>query len=223
MSTLAASLPGSGAFALMVRPRKTTTVVSGSLTRALFLLGLAPTSNGFPVPVQQSATSAAPPLVIDPRPAVPSIAEAVLEMRRISGLTWDEVAGLFGVTRRAIHHWANGSSLKPEHIRQVHEVLRVIRLTAWPSTEETRSALLTPLAAGQTPVELLKAQDFEGVIASLGTNNRPAFAVPRRQTSSPHPPNPSAFLSGLHDRPLKPAASSGVAKTVRPSRKLDPR
>jgi hypothetical protein len=222
MSTLALAHPASGTFGSMIRPRETTTVVSGSLTLALFLLGRAPTSNSFPEPVKQARTSATPSLVVDPPPAVPAIPEAIFEMRRISGLTWDELAHVFGVTRRAIHHWANGHSLKPENIRQVHDVLHTLRIIARSSAEETRAALLAPLAAGRTPLQLLQARDFNEVLALLGAGERSAFAPPGRAGMPVELAHPTAFLSGLQDRPVKPATRSRVAKTIRTARAPDP-
>lgn len=222
MTALALRYPASGTFSSMISPQETTTVVSGSLTLALFLLGRSPTSNSFPVPVQRAATSAAPPMVIDPVQPVSTIPAAILEMRRISGLTWDDLAGLFGVTRRAIHHWANGNPLKPEHIRQVHDVLRVMRFVARASAEETRAALLTPVAAGRTPLQLLKARDLDSVLALLGNGSRQAIPPHIRSDGTPELPHPTAFLSGLQDRPVKPAASSRIAKSIR-SRAANPK
>ena len=39
-----------------------------------------------------------------------STAEAIMEIRRRSGLTWQELGDLFDVSRRSIHHWANGKA-----------------------------------------------------------------------------------------------------------------
>lgn len=222
MSALAVAYPNSSTFGSMVRPRETTTVVSGSLTLALFLLGQAPTSNSFPEPVKPAMTSATPSLVVDPEPAVPTIPEAIFEMRRISGLTWDELAGLFGVTRRAIHHWANGNSLKPDNIRQVHDVLRALRTIARASVEETRAALLAPLAAGRTALQLLQARDYDGVVGLFGAGDRPAVLPPRRSARPSEQPHPTAFLGALQDRPVKPATSSRIAKSIRTARAPDP-
>lgn len=223
MTALALAYPASRTFGSMNRQRETTTIVSGSLTLAMFLLGHAPTSNSFPVPVKQETTSATPSLVVDPLPPLPTIPDAVFEMRRITGLTWDELAGVFGISRRAIHQWANGSSLKPENIRLVHDVLIVLRTVARFSAEETRAALLAPLVDGQTPLQLLHARQFEVVTRLLGAGERPAFATSGQIASPVDKPHPAAFLSGLQDRPVKPATASRVAKTIRAAKAPDPK
>ena len=222
MTALAIAYPNSSTFGSMVRPRETTTVVSSLLTLALFLLGQEPTSNSFPEPVKLAMTSATPSLVVDPEPAVPTIPEAIFEMRRISGLTWDELASLFGVTRRAIHHWANGNSLKPDNIRQVHDALRVLRTIARTSAEQTRALLLAPLAAGRTALQFLQARDYEGVVGLLGVGDRAAVLPSARITRPSEQPHPTAFLGALQDRPVKPATSSRIAKSIRTARTPDP-
>lgn len=78
---------------------------------------------------------------------------AIAELRRRSGLTWDQLARLFNVSRRALHFWASGKPMTPsneEHLQRVLSALRKIdrgsasanrsillrveRTAAWPST-----------------------------------------------------------------------------------------
>lgn len=218
MNTLALTYPSSGTFRSMIPPRETTNVVASPLNFVLLRLGKAPTSNSYPELVKQSTTSSTPVLVVDAAPAVPTIPEAVMELRRISGLTWDEMAGLFGVTRRAIHHWANGSSLKPEHLRQVHAVLVILRRVARKSAEETRANLLAPLRDGRTPLQLLQSGEFDTVVALLGAKEQPSLSQSARGGTLADQPHATVFLSGLQDRPIKRGGSSRVAKTLRVSR-----
>ncbi|MYE02765.1 MAG: helix-turn-helix transcriptional regulator [Alphaproteobacteria bacterium] len=46
-------------------------------------------------------------------------AHALFEIRRLSGLTWQELADLFGVSRRTVHNWANGARPSAEHKRAI--------------------------------------------------------------------------------------------------------
>ena len=65
--------------------------------------------------VQYSERTAAGPIgQIEHAPAE-STAEAVMEIRRRSGLTWEELGDLFDVSRRSVHHWANGKSVTASH------------------------------------------------------------------------------------------------------------
>ncbi|MEM5709754.1 helix-turn-helix transcriptional regulator, partial [Elizabethkingia meningoseptica] len=56
-----------------------------------------------------------------------STAAAVLEIRRLSGLTWEELADLFDVSRRSVHHWASGKPVNTEHDQALRGVLTALR------------------------------------------------------------------------------------------------
>jgi DNA-binding transcriptional regulator YiaG len=80
----------------------------------------------------------------------PPIAKSVQHLREDSGLTWEQLSRLFGVSRRAVHNWANGGRMTARHV----EILTNLRLrisglpTATPS--ETRDMLLAPGKDGQS-------------------------------------------------------------------------
>ena len=38
---------------------------------------------------------------------------AIGELRRLSGLTWDQLARLFNLSRRSLHFWASGKPMAP--------------------------------------------------------------------------------------------------------------
>ena len=46
--------------------------------------------------------------------------KAVSELRRISGLTWEQLAWLFGVSRRSVHFWASGKPFERHQPRAAH-------------------------------------------------------------------------------------------------------
>lgn len=75
-----------------------------------------------------------------------SSADQLLQVRESSGLTWDQLARLFGVSRRAVHHWASGDNMNAHN----HELL-------------TRLTTLVGELPGETPAEkrseLLRARD----------------------------------------------------------------
>ncbi len=47
----------------------------------------------------------------------------IQEIRAVSGLTWKEIAGIFGVSLRSVHLWANGEKVSAEHETKIREVL----------------------------------------------------------------------------------------------------
>ena len=42
---------------------------------------------------------------------------AIAELRRVSGLTWDQLARLVGVSRRTLHFWASGTAVMAWSLR----------------------------------------------------------------------------------------------------------
>ncbi|WP_419950972.1 helix-turn-helix domain-containing protein [Candidatus Palauibacter sp.] len=67
---------------------------------------------------------------------------AVSELRRISGLTWEQLAELFGVSRRSVHCWASGKPLNAANHERLMRVLDVVRDADRGTAHSTRAALL---------------------------------------------------------------------------------
>lgn len=205
-------------------PRRTRmpTIVSGALIQILVLQGHPPTSNSFAQPIEGSATRTAPPLVIETTPQPTSTAEAVLELRRLSGLTWDELAYAFDVSRRALHHWASGSSLAPAHLQHVHQALYLVQRASHGASAALRERFLTPLPSGDTALDLMRARNYSAAEQALGRKAAlPATSVAAGPADT-HPPLVAA-LSTLEDRPFQSVRSSRVARTIRVGKANEPR
>lgn len=55
-----------------------------------------------------------------------SAASLVNQIHDLSGLTWDQIARVFGVSRRSVHQWAAGgrlSAANQEHLALVHKAI----------------------------------------------------------------------------------------------------
>jgi len=52
---------------------------------------------------------------------------AIAELRRRSGLTWDQLARLFEVSRRSVHFWASGKVMAAAHEEHLQRVLAAVR------------------------------------------------------------------------------------------------
>ena len=97
----------------------------GALQLGYFGLGLGTalvlTTSSMTVPTAQSTallarqTTNSGGLSID---VVQAPYKAVMELRRRSGLTWDQLGQIFGVTRRTMHFWASGQPLATENERE---------------------------------------------------------------------------------------------------------
>lgn len=149
---------------------------------------------------------------------VESTAEAILEIRRRSGLTWQELGELFNVSRRSIHHWANGKPVSAGNDRTIRRMLAAVRHLDRGGQRDTRALLLAvDQAAGFSLFDFLQAGQFDDAMAG----------VPGNQTSGPHtvplspaardarrPPAPALLLGAEQDRPDIPAR----ARIVRPKR-----
>lgn len=63
-----------------------------------------------------------------------AVAEMLRVIRRRTALTWDHLASIFGVSRRSLHHWANGQTVAAENqhkVKELHE--RVLRFGTEPA------------------------------------------------------------------------------------------
>jgi DNA-binding transcriptional regulator YiaG len=129
---------------------------------------------------------------------------AILELRRVSGLTWDQLARLFGITRRSLHFWASGKPLTPAHEERLSRLLATVRRLDRGSAHANRTLLLGVHADGCLPFDLLVAGQYERVLALLGLGHAPArphpaaLAVDARVARAPHAPEDVA--GSLPDR-----------------------
>ncbi len=171
--------------------------------------GLAPTAtaSSYETPVPFERTAAGPAGRIDPAPTQ-TTAEAVLEIRRRSGLTWEELGDLFDVSRRSVHHWASGKPVSAEHDQIIRRTLAVLRRLDRGDAGATRALLLTPDAGGVSMLDLLKAGLFDDALArSAGAPapERPRTPLSRAARDARRPPAPGLLLGALQDRPDIPA------------------
>jgi transcriptional regulator with XRE-family HTH domain len=108
------------------------------------------------------AMPSAPPAV-EPSAAVPALLQ---RLRRVSGLSWGEVAAAVGVSRRTIHNWLSGARVASVHLARLAELDRLVNAVAAGSAHDTRARLLQ---AGPHGRSLLEEMAF---------NSRPARRRP---------------------------------------------
>jgi DNA-binding XRE family transcriptional regulator len=68
-----------------------------------------------------------PPVIARPseEPAARSTSDIVRELHAKSGLTWEQLGRLIGVSRRAVHLWAAGGRINARHLElvmQLHDI-----------------------------------------------------------------------------------------------------
>jgi len=93
---------------------------------------------------------------------------ATSELRRLSGLTWEQLAELFDVSRRSVHFWASGQALSAGNEERLRQVLAVIRVMDRGSAASNRAALLE-VRGEERALDLLREQRFEEAYRRLGT------------------------------------------------------
>lgn len=49
-------------------------------------------------------------------------ADQIRDLHSRSGLTWTQLGSLFGVSRRAVHHWANGGRMNAANAELLAEL-----------------------------------------------------------------------------------------------------
>lgn len=146
--------------------------------------------------------------------AIESTRKAVVELHRISGLTWEQVAELLGVSRRSVHFWASGKPLNASNEERLLRVLDVVRQADRGSASDTRAALLQP-EDGVAPFERLKAQEFDAARAQLGSGigrrqvSRQALSADEKARRAPL--SPGDLVDAQHEPPpSRPTSSRGV-------------
>jgi hypothetical protein len=134
--------------------------------------------------------------------------DAIFELRRLTGLTWEELAGLLSVTRRSLHLWANGGPINAPNEKHVRDLLITMQKLDRGTAQENRGLLLAPLPGGGIVSDLLRTQQFENAIAQAGRGQgRVAFA----QASAVVKPAKLSLADMLGARSDKLHTDEGVA------------
>lgn len=92
-----------------------------------------------------------------------AFAATVRDLKTRSGLTWDQLAGLFGVSRRAVHGWAAGARLNAHHSELLTWLRQTLMNVERPGDlEGTRAALLAAVSqAGPRSSTIAATRVFE--------------------------------------------------------------
>jgi hypothetical protein len=147
-------------------------------------------------------------------------ADAVLEIRRRSRLTWEELGDLFDVSRRSVHHWASGKVVSAKHEQVVRQLLIAIRHLDRGSAAETRALLLTPDALGVSVIDLLKGGFYRDAMARAEpriVSERRRLPLSQVAQDARRLPAPTLLVGADQERPDIPAKAR-VARAARASK-----
>lgn len=147
---------------------------------------------------------------------------AVSELRRISGLTWSQLAELFEVSRRSIHFWASGKPLNAANEARLLAVLDVVRTADCGNARLNRAALLEA-TDGVTPFSMLASQQYDQARAKLGCGadspSRPSPGLTEEARAARKPLAPETLLDARQETIHRDIGRGRAAKTVRNKRR----
>ncbi len=152
-------------------------------------------------------------------PARQSTAEAVLEIRRRSGLTWDSLSDLFNVSRRTVHHWANGRLPSTRHEMDIRRTLDAVRHLDEGNQRATRDRLLATFH-GASLFDMLADRRFAEVLqqhpgaGSMASGSR-RTALSEEEWARRRPTRPELLLESIQDRPNVSVAAARIARPAR--------
>lgn len=149
---------------------------------------------------------------------------ALHELRKLSGLTWEQLARLFHASPRSLHFWASGEPLSRSNEERLNRLLGTIRYMNRGSANINRSVLLSPSSDSELPFDLLIEGRHEEVKRLLGPGNAPQRPtlkpLSKEASASRMPQKPEELVGALHDPIHHEVGKSRAVRAVR-SRKPD--
>ena len=180
-------------------------------------------------PLKMTTSGVKLPATIPPtQPATPPVRftqQAVNELRKLSGLTWEQLACLFDVSRRSVHFWASGQPLAVAHEEKLNRILDAVEYTSLGSASLNRSLLMGLGKDGRSYLELLAAGEYAEVKRLLGVGNahpKPQLApLAPAAVAARMPANPADLVDALQDPIHREVGKSRLAKSVRSRKQSD--
>lgn len=147
---------------------------------------------------------------------------AITELRRISGLTWEQLGKLFDVSRRSVHFWASGKPLNTQNEQRLMQILDVIRAADRGDARSNRAALFK-VKNGVTAFSLLREWRLKEAREILGVGPgrpEPALAELNAAAKAAHEPSPpEELVEAQHDRVHRDSGRARTARTTRGKRR----
>jgi len=132
-------------------PRRTWSFAAGLLATVL-VLGGGTGINGCYADVSTGWTTSGVACFdeLDHRRRTNELAQQLQDLKDSTGLSWAQIAALFGVTRRAVHFWVRGGNITNEHLARLEHVRSQRQPGVTDNPGSTRTALMLPDATGRS-------------------------------------------------------------------------
>jgi DNA-binding transcriptional regulator YiaG len=144
--------------------------------------------------------------------------KSISELRRLSGLTWDQLAKLFNVSRRSLHFWASGQPLSPFNEEHLNQLLEAIKYIDRGSANLNRSLLLKG-SNGNQFFDLLVAGKYEEFKKIVGFGNAPQKpklgSLSEDALVARRPQNPADLVDALQEPIHREVGRSRPARAAR--------
>lgn len=144
--------------------------------------------------------------------------KATVDLRRLSGLTWEQLGELFEVSRRSVHFWASGKPLNAANEQRLMRVLDIVRKADRGDARSTRAALFE-VTDGSAPFDLLVSQKFDEARSALGPGpgrRRPGLTELGAEAKAARKPlPPGELVDARHDRVHRDVGRGRPARTAR--------
>lgn len=107
-----------------------------------------------------------------PRVTVRSDREEVIWVKENSGLTWDQLGKVFGVSRRAVHLWASGGRMNEVNAKALRDFAASVARHLGESPEHTRASLLSRSGSADSVIDRFRRSQSQSESKVI----RPPFA-----------------------------------------------
>lgn len=171
-----------------------------------------------PEPQTTSGETLADSEHVDP----PSSSSAIMELRRLTGFTWEQLATLFKVARRSLHFWASGKPLNAANEQRLHRTLGVVHTIDRGSSSENRALLLRE-HDGVIPFDLLAQEKYTELVELVGAGSgRPDVKLAplsREARDQRRPLPPKQLVGALQDPAHRDVGKARRARTTKSKKK----
>jgi DNA-binding transcriptional regulator YiaG len=144
---------------------------------------------------------------------------ALMELRRLSDLTWERLGELFGVSRRSLHFWASGKPQNSANEERLQRLLATLRRVDRGSARENRGALFEAQADGVIPFDLLVREHYQEVLDRLGPRAPRARAarrpLDREAVAARMLPKPEELVGAMQDTVHREVGKNRAARARR--------